>query len=401
MGGVASKIPQLIPKFRKMVDDLNVYRHQKGLAHMRWILENVASSGELMTAAMMTDGLQIGSRVNRKRMLECNWSPNCELSHNLRLCLGDRAKWPRTDDKFLDKCMRDSAGSGVAQGAKPEFHLAPPCCRGSSWSPVGSHTSHTGSRFKWAEAMGVDSNMSRKSILNGLHVLQGALMCGPMMRQLCCEFGAPMVTLQEARSMADPSLISMVRNWESKDIPSSKPEHGLRSGGADMPPRFVVPKPVPLKMCQDVTDQEAWNIPGFMVGPECVSEVHWSVHGDFTNHVCNSPSMNSPLDDLCGISCTDEWYPDLDIPCGHALVEVTLDSLSNVIPWMIDRVCGGAKMSVVTRDWEQEEWHSQLEAAGFTKSRVFDGVDITRVDVSGLMNTSEAYSQIVLWQKVP
>ena len=123
-GGGGSKIPQLIPKFREMVNELNVYRKQKGLTHIRWILENVASSGELMTASMMTDGLQIGSRVNRKRMLECNWNPNCELSHNLSLCLGDRAKWPRTDDKFLDKCMRESAGSGVALKAKPEFHLA-------------------------------------------------------------------------------------------------------------------------------------------------------------------------------------------------------------------------------------------------------------------------------------
>ena len=157
MGGVSSKVPQLIPKFREMVNSLNVWRAVKGLPPMRWMLENVASSGELMKASMMTDGMQIGSRVNRKRMLECNWNPNCELSHSLRLCLGDRAKWPRTDDKLLDRFMKEAVKSGVALEAKPEFHLTPPCCRGSSWSPVGSHTSHTGSRYKWAAAMGVES----------------------------------------------------------------------------------------------------------------------------------------------------------------------------------------------------------------------------------------------------
>ena len=120
---------------------------------MRWILENVASSGKVMTASMFTDGQQVGSRVNRKRMLEMNFDPQCDLTHSLRCCLGDRAKWPRTDDKVIEKMMVDAGPFGVSAKGRPEFHLVPPCCRGSSWSPVGSHTSHTGSRQQWASAM--------------------------------------------------------------------------------------------------------------------------------------------------------------------------------------------------------------------------------------------------------
>ena len=97
MGRVASKEPQLIPITKSMLSDLNSQRKQEGLSPMPWILENVASSGDFMNASMITDGCQIGSRVNRKRMLEMNFVPNCELSHSLQLCLGDRAKWPRTD----------------------------------------------------------------------------------------------------------------------------------------------------------------------------------------------------------------------------------------------------------------------------------------------------------------
>ena len=74
MGGTGSKSKheQLIPFFQNMMIDLNAHRSESGLDEMKYVLENVASSGHLMRQSMLTDGQQIGSRVNRKRMLEAN-----------------------------------------------------------------------------------------------------------------------------------------------------------------------------------------------------------------------------------------------------------------------------------------------------------------------------------------
>ena len=113
MGKVASTEEQLIPFFQDMMKGLNDERSKSGADSMLYLLENVASSGHLMNESMMTDGQQIGSRLNRRRMYEMNFEPNCELSHDLKLCLGDRAKWPRTDGTVIDKLMSQSGAPAI------------------------------------------------------------------------------------------------------------------------------------------------------------------------------------------------------------------------------------------------------------------------------------------------
>ena len=121
MGGVPSSEEQLIPFFRDMMFDLNEYRHDQDMVPMLYLLENVASSGHMMKKSMVTDGQQVGSRVNRKRLFESNFDLRCELSHSLKLCLGDRAKWARSDKNVIRRIMKES---GAPISATPDLHAA-------------------------------------------------------------------------------------------------------------------------------------------------------------------------------------------------------------------------------------------------------------------------------------
>ena len=227
MGGVAckSKHEQLIPFFQDMMCKLNENRSKLGMDDMLYVLENVASSGHLMKLSMLTDGQQVGSRVNRKRMLESNCELNCELSHDLKVCLGSRAKWPRTDKNLIAGFMKRASGeAGVSENACPDYHLAPPCCQGTTWSAVGSQASHTGNRWIWTRAMGVESGMSRVSIVNGLHSGQGALIAGLMMRCLSVRLGVPFVPFDEV--LRDPSWMNRIRCFDEQLFPKKLSIHG-------------------------------------------------------------------------------------------------------------------------------------------------------------------------------
>jgi hypothetical protein len=410
MGGMPSKVEQLIPEFKQMMKDNNAARDEAGLVDMLWILENVASSGEFMTASMITDGQHIGSRVNRKRMLEANFDLSCELSHDLYLCLGDRAKWPRTDDSVITAMMKQC---GVCQESRPDFHLVPPCCRGSSWSPVGSHTSHTGSRSRWAKAMGVEDGLSRRSVVNGLHSLQGALMCGLMMRKQCQVWDVPTVSLQML--MEDPSWIARIRIWKVTLIASipkllgfksevkcvmSDPSTADTAGDTGTVGMVTDLSSTEDTVNEDSTDAEMWYGGDFQLDPEYLAQVQWSNEGDFSVHVTDSV-QDSMLHDMCGVNETVAWDVDVELEHQHALVEVSVSLLDRVIPWAVSQVLNGSKVSIVTPCWVDATWFAQLKKLGFVVCDQFVGEHTIRARVLRPEVRHWPTDKLLLWQKCP
>lgn len=184
--------------------------------------------------------------------------------------------------------------------------------------------------------MGVESGMSRVSIVNGLHSCQGALIAGLMMRSLCARLDVPFLSFDEV--LRDPSWMDRIRCFDeqlSPKIPRSLSEviSGppvdwlseerrliLTSAGREL-----------LDVSEAQIDETSWKLIGLMVNQEHLAKNQWSpVHGDYFVHVTNT-SVLSNLSDLCGITDTVMWTEDLKLLSKHALVEMSMDNIDEVV----------------------------------------------------------------------
>jgi hypothetical protein len=97
LGGAPAKGKQLIPEVRQMLEELKTKREEQELEEMVYSMENVNSSGDVLQADLRLEGQTVGARVNRTRLFETNFSSDCDLTHQLRLCQGSRRKFPKND----------------------------------------------------------------------------------------------------------------------------------------------------------------------------------------------------------------------------------------------------------------------------------------------------------------
>ena len=323
LGGVPAKAKQLIPEVRVMLAEMQAKRASEGKSEVVCSMENVNSSGDVLEADMKMDGQMVGSRVNRARLFETNFGVKCSLQHSIKLCQGSRRKIPKSDRKLCEK--REYIGVN-GEVCTQEWHLVPPCCDGSSWSPVGTTAGHTGSRSRWCKAMGLEPDVPTKAIADGLHVLQGALIAGLSMMEICVRAGLPEVTMDMV--MDDPSWIDRIRRWDLVDLSNDgDPEVSTRA-------------------CEGVM-------------PDTLAEFEWGSMGEFQRHVMKEVGYSN-LRDMCEIETCEAFVADLVVDDRHVFLEDIESSVLSTCEWAVRQVEAGGRVTALVRgaDVSNPKWVS-------------------------------------------
>lgn len=136
-----------------------------------------------------------------------------------------------------------------------------------------------------------------------------------------------------------------------------------------------------------------------MVNQEHLAKNQWSpVHGDYLVHV-TSTSVLSNLSDLWGITDTVMWTEDLRLLGKHALVEMSMDNIDEVVKWAIAQVASGSPVSIVTPHSPDTDWFSVLVLHGFIVADDFAGEVVRRDNGLEAGFFHDCSTKVVLWYK--
>lgn len=178
--------------------------------------------------------------------------------------------------------------------------------------------------------MGLESEVPTKGIADGLHVLQGALIGGLSVMEMCVRRGAPVVTCEMLE--ADPSLIEMVREWQPT----------LEDTGDSI-------------SVDNIIEAEG-------VMPDCLAEIQWSSTGDYERHVTDQGSVSN-LRFMCEIEQSETFHMKLSVDSRHVLLELEETPIEQQAEWANRQVDAGGRVSAIVSEsvgcnplWRRQGW---------------------------------------------